>query len=296
MPLDVGGGQRGEGGPLSDAADSLPTNPATARSQVDYSIGTKLDVDKVDELILSTDSQYETNQYEVIGEAGDFLTCFPVRQGERVGGVVTVSKAPDHQSSRFDGETIGNLTYDYLTTNRRIVTNSLTGEIQHEVISPPYRTGEIIYATKSITADDNGSLLVDLNAAGRCWVPYAPRQVIIKTIQDDYLECKPFENGAEDSSADTIYVARPFTLRRTPWDGQTVAGVSYSYTGSDARVASAAGEEDESQIIIPAYIADQSVIIIGYLQYPIQLSVQLPLATRYFDMNTDGRAWAVAPV
>ena len=70
--------------------------------------------------------------------------------------------------------------------------------------------------------------------------------------QGDYLEC-------EDDAANTVYVAKPYELRQTPFDGQSISGVTYSYgTGfptSQERTATSDSNPSqvEVQYITPEY-------------------------------------------
>ena len=73
-------------------------------------------------------------------------------------------------------------------------------------------------------------------------------QMKIVAIADDYLICYRWDGTEEDDTE--IEVAKPFLLRRTPFDGASRDGISYTYTATDARTATN-GSDTEDQVIVP---------------------------------------------
>lgn len=288
MPLDVGGGARGAGGPLSDAADSSPTNPATVRSQADYSIAKRFDADEVDTLVTEAAGSYETDQFELVSNTNDYVYGIKVVEGERTGGLIQIAKPGELQRTKFDGETIEisfhEYTYTYLASDLRKVLNVKYGSYWLEELVPNYRVGETIYATQTNTP----GLYVDVNSAGRCWRPVQAFIATLVTVEDDYLVVTHPLGGE-------LLVAKPHALRRSVWDGQTIQGKTYVYSDSETRVVSATGEEDEDQLVVPAYIEGFSEILVNYVNDQIVFSFDNQLAAYYRDSNDDARAWAVAP-
>lgn len=67
----------------------------------------------------------------------------------------------------------------------------------------------------------------------------------------DHLVCRTWD-GATQGDEDVL-VAKPWLLRRTPFDGQRYGGIDYVYSTPTQRAATL-GEETEHQIIIPRYI------------------------------------------
>lgn len=65
------------------------------------------------------------------------------------------------------------------------------------------------------------------------------------THEDDYLVC-------EDADANEYLVAKPYELQRTPFDGQTIDGVTYAYASETEREADD-GVDTETQFITPNY-------------------------------------------
>lgn len=131
-------------------------------------------------------------------------------------------------------------------------------------------------------------------------------QYLVKEVDGDYLRCRIIDGTAAD--ADDVYIAKPFDLRRTPWDAQTVTmtiyysaadgtfksttvDITYTYYNDFGRKAEYASYS-ESQVIVPYYIPDRSVI------YAIDVEEEINITSDHeilkIDLNTDGRAWCKA--
>ena len=83
--------------------------------------------------------------------------------------------------------------------------------------------------------------------------------MIIKQINDDYLQCREWDGQTE---GDEFNVARPWLLRRSPFDGSSRAGFSYSYTTNQRRVSDAPNLDPETQVITPAYVLGDNITAI----------------------------------
>lgn len=112
----------------------------------------------------------------------------------------------------------------------------------------------------------------------------------ITFVGDDYLSCNPYDASGNPTSA-VVYVMRPYSLRRSPFDGHSVAGVGYAYSSNVRRVATGSGVS-ETQYITPD-LNDGDVI------YAVQLKETFTLSnsarTSWHDLNVDARAWAHLP-
>lgn len=114
------------------------------------------------------------------------------------------------------------------------------------------------------------------------------RRLLLVSVGDDYLTCNPVDTAGDPVDVN-VYVMKPWTLRRTPWDGETdAAGISYTYSGNAARTATR-GSVVEAQLITPDYNAGDFIYA--------ELCTELFLLTngkqtRLMDSNRDGRAWA----
>jgi hypothetical protein len=74
------------------------------------------------------------------------------------------------------------------------------------------------------------------------------------THNNDYLVC-------EDSAFNTFSVAKPYELRRTPFDTETINGVTYTYASASERSATD-GVDTETQYITPDYVAGHEIYAI----------------------------------
>jgi hypothetical protein len=91
----------------------------------------------------------------------------------------------------------------------------------------------------------------------------------VKSISENYLVCRTW--GGTDNTADdgttNIYVARDPELRRSRYDGRTIAfnsdgdsfSASYTYSSNTKRTKTVSGTAEE-QVIVPYYKTDETVI------------------------------------
>jgi len=103
----------------------------------------------------------------------------------------------------------------------------------------------------------------------------------------DHLECLDDRNN-------TVLVAKPWLLRRTPFDGQTRDDVSYVYSADDRRVATvgiAPDEETEIQEIIQRFVLDDEV----WADEPETTGVEVDGVPVKLLMQSQGRAFAKVP-
>lgn len=114
--------------------------------------------------------------------------------------------------------------------------------------------------------------------------PSAAVRMRVKTIQGDYLSCLTWDGSTEGT--DPIAVARPWDLRRSPFDGQTVNGISYTYTSDVQRTATLTGVS-EIQLITPDYFVDAEIFVISATTGVTASGNPV----HYLDLNTSARAW-----
>lgn len=134
-------------------------------------------------------------------------------------------------------------------------------------------------------------------------VAFALQHLVVKRVEADHLVCRRLAPNGRDDDGNDVYsegaldvcVLKPWTLRRTPFDGQTVGGKSYQYQGNAARTVSR-GEDSESQAITPDYETG-CVIFAALADVRGQLDPEDVFSSKrtvLVDANVDGRAWAVA--
>lgn len=111
----------------------------------------------------------------------------------------------------------------------------------------------------------------------------------VQAIHTDYLTCRSWD-GTTLGSID-VNIAMPWDLRRTPFDGQTVNGVTYTYTTDIQRTATD-GTNTETHVITPPYFADAEIYAARGLVGGAGVTVD-GAALAWIDLNLAGRAWAV---
>lgn len=103
----------------------------------------------------------------------------------------------------------------------------------------------------------------------------------------DHLVCRTWDG--ETQGDDDVLIAKPWLLRRTPFDGRLRGSIRYTYQTPIHREARI-GNNSEDQIIIPAYRIDDliyaSKAIVGGTSV---IWEDVPLDWLAW---TDGRAWA----
>lgn len=110
--------------------------------------------------------------------------------------------------------------------------------------------------------------------------------VEITAIRDDYLV------GTIVGTSTEIQVSKPWVLCRTPWDGETINGVEYTYSDSQNRTATL-DENDELQEVTWPYE-------IGNIIQAQRVSNSTGYATgieedeQWVDLNVDARIWAAS--
>jgi len=151
-------------------------------------------------------------------------------------------------------------------------------------------------------------------------IPVLFTQFRVKTINDDFLDCVVWDGITEGQ---TIEVAKPFLLRKTPIDFSASAiaqdkllglepGTSdgytrtlpngrenkYIYLNVQKRKAEnvADSTETEIQVIVPAYVEDDLIYCVKGIRGGIDTKNDDTVESALFwmDMNNDGRAWAKA--
>ncbi len=115
----------------------------------------------------------------------------------------------------------------------------------------------------------------------------------IVEIEDDYLKCQTYDEVTEDATV-TLYVAKPWMLRRDPFDGETIVfpnGQSITYTYVDDRERDADdGSTNETQVMTPGYYVGE---VIDVFRKRTNVIDENDDHCRWQDRNTCGRFWAL---
>ena len=114
----------------------------------------------------------------------------------------------------------------------------------------------------------------------------------VVAAQNDYLECKIYDEVSATAGV-TIFVAKPWMLRRTPFHGATITylngqSITYTYVSQRERTAND-GATSETQVMTPDYYVGEVIDVIEK-----RTNVALPDGSKATlqDRNTCGRFWA----
>ena len=125
----------------------------------------------------------------------------------------------------------------------------------------------------------------------------------ITDVFGDHLECN-FHNATVETEQDspvqnttTIFVAKPFQLRNTPFDSKTIAyingqNITYTYGAEASARAREAddGTDTEDQVMTPDYFIGEEILAL-YIE--TGLKADGPTQRIFWeDINTCGRFWA----
>lgn len=79
----------------------------------------------------------------------------------------------------------------------------------------------------------------------------------------DYLGCYRWNTEEGTWGTNVYYVAKPYMLRQTPFDGVVRNGITYEYTDVNERTASQDDEDDITEVITPSYYSEDEIYAIG---------------------------------
>lgn len=99
-----------------------------------------------------------------------------------------------------------------------------------------------------------------------------------------------------------IQIAKPFTLRRKPFEGFIWNDITYSFQSNIDRTANKTipgnppREQTERQVIVPAYTVDQTIYaakeVVGGVGATYDDDDGVAQNAKWLDLNVDGRSWA----
>lgn len=114
-------------------------------------------------------------------------------------------------------------------------------------------------------------------------------QFKLRVVSNDTLLCVRWDGTTE---GEEVFVYKPWKLRRTTWEGQTVVittertpatiSVTYTAVSSTKRTATSPEIGTENQYVIPRYAANDIIYAMRCDDFD----------GNYIDLNVDGRAWA----
>lgn len=119
-------------------------------------------------------------------------------------------------------------------------------------------------------------------------------ELVVVAEYSDYLECQTIVTSGDPA---TVYVAKPYSFRRSVFDGNTVNGISYTYIpvldGSeiaDNYRQAGDGNEYEIQRITPAYYQGERILVVDGVNTGVVVD---DILLTMVDINFSGRCWAV---
>ena len=162
--------------------------------------------------------------------------------------------------------------------------------------------GEMLGSIQRSTRDGHGGssathapdagMLLNLNGKPLWWCKdlhgWSVNRATVNVDYGDWLECTRYDIG------DTVNVTKPYSLQKTPFDGKTVGGVTYSYTNNQCRTATSSSGS-EVQVVSPPYLvksgySEGDVVYIRWVSNGTNV-----VGAEYIDVNSDARAWVVSP-
>ena len=111
----------------------------------------------------------------------------------------------------------------------------------------------------------------------------------VKNTSDfpDHLVCRTWDGTTEGDT--DVLVAKPYLLRRTPFDGHERGGATIVFTSMKTRTLTLDGDT-EDQVVIPPYLLNDEInAALGIVDGTGVEHLGEPV--RYLDLNVDGREW-----
>lgn len=109
----------------------------------------------------------------------------------------------------------------------------------------------------------------------------------------DFIICQALDEISVTEG--NIRIAKPFLLRRTPFDNDSrIAGgekITYVYSSSSERVATNTDGTDETQVIVSSYSEGDFILAIHGIEDQTGVRVD-DKDLGWLDVNNDARAWA----
>lgn len=100
--------------------------------------------------------------------------------------------------------------------------------------------------------------------------PHHPTQVALGRFRITTNSWDWFQGRLVDPAGspygDTVYIAKPFHMQRTPWDGQTVGNYTYTYSSNAVRVSERSGDEEEQRLTPDIVINHTEVLALAGIE------------------------------
>jgi len=127
------------------------------------------------------------------------------------------------------------------------------------------------------------------------------QRMIVKEIHDDWFLCLPYGKDGQEppediaTPADYIKVAKPYELRRTPWDGETIDGITFDYSDGSHRLATK-GTVKEHHIVARPWYVDEIIVAATSITGGTDQQDLDAQDLVWEDTNSASHAWAMVDV
>ena len=132
------------------------------------------------------------------------------------------------------------------------------------------------------------------------------KQYLVIEEHDNHLRCRTFVGSAVGTPTigpNDVLIAKPWRLRRVPWDGSTVRSITYTYSpigsGGNGTRKAVFQSQNEIQAIIPSYVVSFDIIYAGVVDGGTDVSVTTVTSVgtvsqilNIVDLNNDHRVFA----
>ena len=117
----------------------------------------------------------------------------------------------------------------------------------------------------------------------------------IVSEEADYIVCTAWNTVTSLAVGSTVNIAKPYLLRRTPFDGVTITfpnaqDIAYTYTENGTRTAND-GTSSQSEILTPQYTVGELLIAFTGMSGGSGVTVSDSMLV-WMDVNTGGRQWS----
>jgi hypothetical protein len=134
------------------------------------------------------------------------------------------------------------------------------------------------------------------------------QRMIIKEIHDDWFSCLPYDKDGQQPSTATfdalttakkealyIKVAKPFELRKKPWNGKTIDGITFDYSTPETRTATK-GAIVEQHIVARPWFVGEIILAVNQVTGGTDATDDNLKDILWEDTNQAAHAWAMVDI
>lgn len=180
-----------------------------------------------------------------------------------------------------------------------------TGQLERWAVAEPIMAAKLNQPVDALLRQRGAGLPAEVMPAPRGAQPPAAVAQIglfrVTQVVEDWVYATNLRTDERE-----VKIAKPYSLRRTPWSGTTIRIVyldilvQYSYEPelitSDKRTATILGPDEEfTEIVIPQYRPSTGEIMLA-AHVGLDTRIDPVWEVRWADLNVLARAWAVVPL